>query len=371
MVFSMNRQRVAIDITSMHVTGAGTATYVRELMKSMTLLDGIAEMYPIDYRNFFSRKYKLSRSIDTIGRELVWQQFILPSLAVKHGARILHSPAMISPLRCPIPVVLTLLDAYIVRSPNSFSVWQRTVANHLLPRCIERADKLIAISHFTKREILDLYPHIPEDRITVTWLGVSPDFRVLDEQAGMAARVKYKLDRPFILSVSTIEPRKNIRMLIQAFARIKERIDHDLVLTGAYGWKSKDLYRLISDLGLGGRIKFTGYVPLEDLPAIYNLADLFVYPSLYEGFGLPPLEAMACGCPVITSNVASLPEVVGDAAVMVDPLDTEQISASILNLLLDAGRCSLLKSAGIIQAAKFTWASCARQTLDVYGELWS
>jgi glycosyltransferase involved in cell wall biosynthesis len=361
--------RIAFDTSSLALTGGGTATYLRELMKALGCLDNDICLSMHDYPPFFSRSRKVLRVLDTLNRELIWQQRILPLQAKKTGAAILHSPAMICPLACDVPIVLTVLDAYIVRSPRSFSFWQRTMMNHLFPRCIERADRIIAISNFTKNEILDLYPHIPEEKIFVTWLGVHERFRITPKEHKETIRRKYCLDKPFILSVSTIEPRKNLKTLIMAFARIKDKIDHDLVLIGAYGWNSKDLYSMISDLKLNDRIRFPGYVDIEELPVIYNLADVFVYPSLYEGFGLPPLEAMACGCPVITSNVASLPEVVGDAAETLDPLDIEALEFSIKKMLHDVDVRNKFIEKGLQNIKHFTWEQCAAETVKVYNSL--
>jgi len=360
---------VAIDVSSLNLTGAGTTTYLVELMNSIESFDRGIVFNKYDYRHFFSRDNRILRKVDTVLREIIWQQFLLPSYAKNSKVDILHVPAMISPLKCRVPVVLTIHDTYVIRSPLSFPVWQRTIANSLLPACIERADKLLAVSHFTKREILELYPRIPESKIEVTWLGVHQRFRVMGEGPKEEARTTYNLDKPFILSVSTIEPRKNLKLLINAYANIKDCIDHDLVLTGVYGWKSKDLYSMVRDFGLLDRVKFTGYVPQHILPLLYNLADLFVYPSLYEGFGLPPLEAMACGCPVITSNVASLPEVVGDAALTFNPLSVDALACSIEQLLKDSGKRNSLKTKGMDRAKQFTWERCAHATVDAYKSL--
>jgi glycosyltransferase involved in cell wall biosynthesis len=364
----MNK-KIAIDISSLHLTGTGTATYITELMRGVEALESGVTFNRFDCQPLFSRSSRILRKIDTIYRELMWQHAVLPSRVRKTKADILHSPAMISPVKCSIPVVLTIFDTCIISSPQSFPLWQRTITNKVLPTCINRADKLIAISHFTKREILRLFPKVSADKIVVTWLGVNPRFKVLDEAYKGSVRSKYKLDRPFILSVSTSNPRKNLKTLIHAYARIKDHIDHDLVLTGEYGWKSTEVYSLVTDLGLRERIKFTGYVPLEELPAIYNLADLFVYPSLYEGFGLPPLEAMACGTPVITSNVTSLPEVVGESAIMLDPLNTELLAQSMGDLIKNDSDRNSLRCKGIERAKLFTWEKCARETLAVYDSL--
>jgi glycosyltransferase involved in cell wall biosynthesis len=361
--------KVAFDISALKLTGGGTATYLRELVQALADLDSGLTYSMLDYPQYFSRSSRVLRKLDTLNRELIWQQLILPARAIDSGASVLHSPAMICPVKCRLPIVMTVLDAYIVRSPQSFPLWQRARMNHLLPRCINRADRIVAISHFTKNEILNLFPFVNEEKIIVTWLGVNSRFKIVTDELKEKVRAKYRLDKPFILSVSTIEPRKNLKTLVKALALLKDRIDHELVLTGSYGWMCKDLYSLISDYNLSDRIKLPGYVDLEDLPAMYNLAEMFVYPSLYEGFGLPPLEAMACGCPVITTNVASLPEVVGNAAMLFDPLDVEQLSFSIERLLNGTSIQNELKSKGLSRTSIFSWEKCARETLAVYNDL--
>ena len=364
----MNKN-VAIDISSLQLTGTGTATYIIELMKSIEALECGVTFSKLDNQPLFSRSSRVLRKIDTIYRELIWQQIVLPSQAKKSKADILHSPAMISPVRSTIPTVLTVFDTCIVSSPQSFPLWQRTITNKFLPTCIERADRIIAISHFTKREILRIYPDTPADKIIVTWLGVNPRFRILNEESKLTVRKKYNLGKPFILSVSSSNPRKNLKTLIDAYSKIQDQIDHDLVLTGEYNWKSNELYKLVVELGLSDRVKFTGYLPAEDLPVLYNLADLFVLPSLYEGFGLPPIEAMACGTPVITSNVTSLPEVVGDAAITLDPLNLELLAQTMRNLIMNDTERATLRNKGIERAKLFTWEKCACETLAVYKSL--
>jgi len=362
-------KQIAYDISTLALTGAGTSTYLRELLAALDRGHNDISPVLLDYKPFFSRSNRLLRVFDTLNRELVWQQRVLPRLAKNAGCAILHSPAMLCPLQCDMPIVYTVPDIYIVRSPGAFPLWQRNIMNRLFHRCVERADIIIAISQFTKNEILELYPHISEEKVIVTWLGVHERFKPVSAELKEMVRRKYALNRPFVLAVSTIEPRKNLITLIRAFARIKDRTEHDLVLAGPYGWGSKELYSLITNLGLDDRVRFTGYVDIEDLPAVYNLADIFVYPSLYEGFGLPPLEAMACGCPVITSDVASLPEVVGDAAEKLDPFDVEALACSMEKFLQDAGLRQEFTAKGLRRASCFTWEKCANDTVAVYNTL--
>ena len=174
---------------------------------------------------------------------------------------------------------------------------------------------------------------------------------------------------PFILAVGVLQPRKNLARLVEAFAAVARSIPHQLVLVGKEGWAHDELQATIARAGLGSRIVFTGYVPDADLPGFYNAADVFVYPSLYEGFGLPPLEAMQCGTPVIAGDTSSLPEVVGDAGILVDPRDTGKIAAALADLLRDERERARLRELGFERAKRFSWEETARQTVEVYRDV--
>jgi glycosyltransferase involved in cell wall biosynthesis len=201
-------------------------------------------------------------------------------------------------------------------------------------------------------------------------LGVDAAYRPLEDTAALATLAgKYGLPEEIILYVGTLEPRKGLDTLLDAYARLAGEVCHHLVIAGKRGWYTDLLFRLVERLGIAGRVHFTDYVPDEDLPGLYNLADLFVFPSRYEGFGLPPLEAMACGVPVITTTAASLPEVVGDAALLVSPGDAEALAAALRRGLVDAGLRADLRGRGVKRARCFTWEATARRTLQVYEEL--
>lgn len=185
----------------------------------------------------------------------------------------------------------------------------------------------------------------------------------------MAFLHRQGLVRPYVLAVGNLEPRKNLPGLLRAFARLAPEVPHDLVLVGAEGWLTGEIHATLDELRLGGRVRMTGFVEDADLPAWYGAADLFVYPSLYEGFGLPVLEAMACGAPVVTSNVSSLPEVAGDAALLVDPSDVDSIAEEMRRGLTDAALALDLRRRGQLRAADFTWDRTAEQTVAVYREV--
>lgn len=241
----------------------------------------------------------------------------------------------------------------------------------LFPRTLKTADRIIAVSNSTKRDLIN-YFNIPEEKIKVILEAADEKFKLLNKEEINEVKQKYNLNFPFILYVGTLEARKNIPTLIKAFYKIKKKnIEHKLVIAGKKGWKYKEIFETIDKLDLQNDVVFTGYVSDEDLPALYNAADLFVYPSIYEGFGLPPLEAMACGTPVITSNTSSLPEVVGDAGIMVDPCDVDGLTQTMCDVLTNDGLREDMIKKGLERAKMFTWEKCARETLKVYEEVYN
>jgi glycosyltransferase involved in cell wall biosynthesis len=229
------------------------------------------------------------------------------------------------------------------------------------------ADAIITISESTRRDSLRLLG-IPPQKIFTTQLGVDPAYRpIRDSRLREEIRQKYGLPENFILYVGLVEPRKNLPGLIQAYRSVVgQGVRHRLVIAGRFGWNYRQVLEEIDRLGLQDLVSFTGYVPRQDLPIVYNLASLFVYPTLYEGFGLPALEALACGTPVITSEVASLPEIMGEAGILIPPGDGQALSQAILSVLSDQALRERMKEKGPQQAAAFTWERTARQTLQVY-----
>jgi glycosyltransferase involved in cell wall biosynthesis len=236
----------------------------------------------------------------------------------------------------------------------------------------------LADSRATKEDLIELYDTAP-DKITVLYSGVDSRFTP-EAQAGEAERIRqrYKLGhQPVILGLGTLQPRKNYSRLISAFAKIADvsrrldgrPINHNLVVVGKKGWLFDSIIADAARLGVRTRVIFPGFVDDEDLPALYRTADLFVFPSLYEGFGLPPLEAMACGTPVVTSNVSSLPEVVGDAGLTVDPTDINGLANSMSRALQDTRLREQMIQRGLERAAEFTWLRAAQQLCQVYQEM--
>jgi glycosyltransferase involved in cell wall biosynthesis len=253
-----------------------------------------------------------------------------------------------------------------------FVIWEshplsRTlIYRTLLWRTLKFADKIIAVSEQTKKDLINIMT-VPEEKIKVVYEAVNERFIQMDKVYCRDSLIRYNITAPFILYVGTLEPRKNIPTLIKAFYKIKKSgIDYKLVIAGKRGWDYKEIFDIIKNLRLQTDVIFTGYVPEEDLPILYNAADLFVYPSLYEGFGLPPLEAMACGTPVITSNVSSLPEVVGGAGVMVDPNCVDGLAKELNEVLKNDDLRKDLRAKGLERAKMFSWNKTAKETLSIY-----
>lgn len=290
-----------------------------------------------------------------------------PMDALIGPADLFHAADHLLPPLAGCKSVFTLYDLTTVKFPQTHSALNRWFSQLMLPRFLRRADKILAISECTRRDALDLY-HLPAAKIITIPLGVSIYPAAGPAQNSDQVQARYHLPPQYLLYVGTIEPRKNLPVLFSALQQANLP-DLKLVVVGKKGWLYEQTFRQLQELGLGSRVLFTGFVPDEELLPIYQKASAFVFPSLYEGFGLPVLEAMACGAPVICSNASSLPEVAGEAAILVPPADVRGWSQAIAHITQNEGLRAQLREAGLRQAARFSWASTARQTGSVYREL--
>lgn len=295
---------------------------------------------------------------------VLWEQSVQPWVLRRIRADLVHGPAFVGPLLTPCPVVVTIHDLSFIRFPSLFRPANRLYLTVLTRLSARRARRLIAVSAYTAAEVTRLLG-VPLERIDVVYHGVDPAFHPLPADEVAAFRQRQGLPERFILFVGTLEPRKNLVRLVEAFARIRDgRVG--LVLAGGKGWLYDELFARVEALGLSREVIFPGYVMNDELPLWYNAATVLAYPSVYEGFGLPVLEAQACSTPVLTSNVSSLPEAAGDAALMVDPYDVEALAAGLNRLLTDISLRHELRSAGLAHAKKFTWSHTAQETAQVY-----
>ena len=370
--------RIGIDYTSAATQGAGIGRYTRELLRALLAL-------PSD--NFYSLFYASGATLpqSEIGnlkskiRRLpfhdkwlmrIWQRLRIPIPVELLVGRVdlFHSPDFTLPPTLPgVPTLLTVHDLSFIRDPESAWPSLRAFLNKAVPRSVQRATHVLADSQATKADLIELFG-TPAEKITVLYAGVDARFAPVRDRAEIdRVCAKYQLPQPFILSVGTLQPRKNYGRLIQAFAR--SDIPHHLVITGGKGWLYESIFEQVMRSGLEGRVHFPGFVDDADLPALYSAADLFAYPSLYEGFGLPLLEAMACGTPVIGSNTSSLPEVIGDAGLQVDPRNVDDIARALMQMIEQPELRERSIGLGLERAKQFTWDKAARELLAIYDQI--
>ena len=376
--------RIGVDITAAVTQGGGIGRYTRELIYALIKADKENE-----YHLFSARQPAVLPVPDPVpaGENIRYHQaplnerwlyrlwyrlrLPLPVQLLTGSLDLFHSPDFVlPPVRGGIPTILTVHDLSFVHFPDTFTPALVNYLNKVVPWSVERATHILADSQATKDDLMNIW-QVGAEKVTVLYSGVSGRFRpVTDKKQLAAVRKKYGLgSEPFLVSVSTLQPRKNFQMLIRAFKPVAEQQPHNLVIAGGKGWLYEEMLAEVEKQGLAGRVKFIGFVADSDLPALYSEASLMVFPSLYEGFGLPLLEAMACGVPVLSSNSSCLPEVVGEAAVQLSPTDQEAWSQMMNGLLADSGRRARMVAAGFLQARKFTWKKAAVQLLGIYREL--
>lgn len=365
--------RVGIDARISFYSQAGIGQYTRQLIRALS--DIVQEDEIIILR---SRKDKadlvpghrfLQRSLWTPSHHRL-EQFTLPLEIAWRDLHLLHSPDFIPPLRRNCKSVITIHDLAFLQFPNMLT---RESARYYgqIDEAVRSADHIIAVSESTKKDIIRLLG-VSDKQITVIYEAANPVFRPLDRaQAARWAEAQFGIVGDFALFLGTIEPKKNLGTLFKAYRQLLDtyHIDARLVVAGARGWLYEDVFAEVEKLGLEQEIVFLGRPSDDDLLQLYNAATVLVHPSLYEGFGLTPLEAMTCGTPVIVSNVSSLPEVVGDAGLLVDPEDVEHMAVAMWRVLQTQELQQELRDKGLQRASNFSWAKTAKQTLDLYHQL--
>jgi len=303
--------------------------------------------------------------------KILWAHLYLPNRIRAHRIDLFHEPSFVAPVFKRCPMVTTVYDIAHLYFPFCYTRRTRAYLNRLLPRSIRQSDLLIAISESTKNDIIDHFG-IPPEKVHVVHGGVDPVYRTIeDEERLEEVRKAYRIKGDFILTVGGITPRKNLIRLIRAFKMLRDdrKIDCQLVIVGKKGWLYEGVFKEAAASGLEDSIIFCDYIPKDHLLYLYNAAAVFAYPSLYEGFGLPILEAMACGCPVVASNRSSMPEVCGKAALLIDPEDVEGLSEALFKAVTDSPLREDLIKEGYKQVEKFSWERAADKTLAVYKRL--
>lgn len=281
---------------------------------------------------------------------------------------LFHAPDYLLPPVRKGARVITVHDLSFLVVPQYAEPNLAAYLSRALPGSVERATLIFADSETTRQDLVS-HLRIPPEKVEVVYAGVDPAFApVVDEARLQAVRARHGITGPFILNVGTLEPRKNVEGLIRAFAllRAEGRLPHRLLLAGGKGWLYEGIFNLVQELRLQDAVSFLGYVAEADLPALLSMADVFVYPSFYEGFGLPPLEAMACGTPVVASKAPCLPEVLGDAALLVDPADSQELAWAMEQVIEDSKLRSTLLAKGRARAAEYTWVAAAEKALASY-----
>ena len=370
--------RVAIDLTALLPEATGVDNYLKNLVLSLGRIDH-ANRYRI-YVNYEDRGLfdgSLPGNFEVVPLSLrprpirlLFQQVALPVAARRWTADVVHSPSFIMPLyRGRQRHVLTIYDMTFFTLPECHTSLRRSAMyRRALLASIRRADLITAPSRSTVEQILAVVPDIPKDRIREVVPGINEEFRPLDPARVRREVRRLRLPESYLLHVGTIEPRKNLPRLIDAYRRLvtRSQTDAHLVLAGRLGWSYEEVLAAIGAGDLRDRIHAPGYVPQADLPWYYAGAKLFVYPSLQEGFGFPPLEAMACGLPVISSLSTSLTENLAGAAELVPPDDVEALAGAMRRLLRDERLRDERRRQGLERSARYSWSETARRTLDCY-----
>ncbi len=364
--------RIGLDARMAYYSAAGLGRYINGLLAGLISFDRNNQ-----YTIYQSRKdrqvYQLppnfrARPLWTPCHH-AWEQAALPVELAWSRLDVLHSPDFIPPLRRRCRSVITVHDLAFLRYPQFLTPDARRYYGQISP-AVKSADLIIAVSESTKRDLVEMLS-VAQEKVRVVYEAPSPHFRPLAEDAaGVPDRIQ-ALPKPFLLFVGTLEPRKNVPALLRATARIREERGPrtpSLVLAGGKGWLYQEALGLIGQLDLSDKVVLFGPATPDELLWLYHRAEMLVLPSFYEGFGLPVVEAMACGTPVVASRTSSLPEVAGDAALLVDPLDIDGLAEAICRVLDDHALRGSMRRAGLDQAARFDWASTARATLEVYQE---
>jgi glycosyltransferase involved in cell wall biosynthesis len=366
--------RIAIDAHSVGTGLGGNESYATNLIEALAEVDQINQ-----YTIFVTRRAARERFSNRwpnfqVRATLPHTPFVRIPLTLsaelrRHRVDVLHVQFTAPPLS-PCPVVVSIHDLSFEHLPQTFKRRSRMQLRLTVRRSARNAAQIIALSQHARADLINTY-HLRPELVNVVPLAAPAAFApVTDDNELQRVRQTYGIQRDYILSVGSIQPRKNLRRLIEAYSLLRRESSGvklpQLVLVGKNAWLYDETHRALKDRGIGESIVLTGYVPESDLPALYSGALCFIYPSYFEGFGLPPLEAMKCGAPVIVGNKTSLPEVVGDAALMIDPFDIDAMAAAIKRVISDSDFRADLRDKGLERAKQFDWKETARQTLAVY-----
>jgi glycosyltransferase involved in cell wall biosynthesis len=365
--------RIAFDGTSLTPGRTGVGYYTEHLLHHLAReVETTGDELVVVSNQPIDTTHPLPRHVAVHDRlrfplRIAWMQMLAGRVLDDVRADVAHFTNGMIPLGASAARVVTIHDMSLKLYPECHPLRRRVINRPLINVAARVADAVVAVSNSARDDLLRFH-HIPAERVSVVYEAAGPDFRpIRDRVMRGRIRLRYGLPERFALYVGAIEPRKNLPRLVEAFAQARRQgIAHELVCVGPYGWSSRDLYAYVDRLGLRRVVHFTGYVPAEDLPALYSLSEFFVFPSIYEGFGLPVIEAMACGTPVITSNTSSLLEIAADAAETTDPHDRDALAAALVKLATCADRRRELSARGAERAQQFSWTRTAKEMLALY-----
>ena len=369
--------RIALDCSAIPRQMAGAGVYSYQLVRALAEIRSEHEFVVFARAGLFDDLADNHERVQVVPvntgsrvTRLAWEQAAMPFLLRRHNIDLLHSPHHHTPVVAgSVKRVVTFHDVTFLVLPERYPLVRRLYMSTLTRAAARVANAIIAPSRSTRDDVVRKLGVDP-NRITVIPEAAGPQYAPSDAAAVTRVRERYRLAGDYILSVSSLEPGKNRTRLIQAVARLRdEDVDCRLAIAGQPGWRYEGDMDLARELGLGDRVRYLGYVPDDDLPPLYSGAALLAYPSLYEGFGLPVLEAMACGTPVVAGNTSATAEVAGDAALLVDPLDVDGLARAMRRLLSDETLRADQRARGLERAAGYSWERTARETLALYESL--
>jgi glycosyltransferase involved in cell wall biosynthesis len=375
MVWSVGFMRIAIDARGANwYSGTGIGTYTSQIIKYMLQNDKknsyLLYWWGANYKNLYQEN--VSISIASKKHRKYFEEYYFPESLKNNSIDIYHVPqngiGLPSKKSCIYISTIHDLIPYVMPETVGKGYLKRFIS--AMPQIVQNSNTIITVSEFSKKDIIRIF-NVEEDKIKVTPLAAENYFNPMDkDKAKFFLKNKYNISSDFILYVGGFSPRKNVRSILLAFSRIYKNLskEYKVLILGSANDDHSYLISLCDTLNIIDNVIFTGYVPYEDLPFFYNSCSVFVYPSLYEGFGLPPLEAMSCSVPVITSNLSSIPEVVGDAALLINPFDTEELKSAMETVLEDPVISKKLSEAGYARSKLYSWKKTAEETLKVYKE---
>lgn len=341
----------------------GVSRYIGELIDALAPQLGEAERLAV-------MGQRVSAIASNPALRIVWEQTGLPLSGLARRLDVFHGPLNVVPLAMRTPKVVTVHDLAFLRFPDQLPHARRAYMLAATRFSARSADRIIAVSRSTADDLMD-WLDLPEERIAVIPEAPSPRIQRVSGTSLSVFGIRFAIERPYILAVGTLEPRKNLDFFLKVFASVADRIPHQLVLVGPEGWMTASFHQTLRDLNLGDRVRLTGFVSDAELGGWYSGADAFVFPSIYEGFGLPAVEAMTCGAPILASDASCFPDVIGNAGILVPPTNFEGWADALLRLVLDRELNEAFRRRSLAHGETYAWERTAAETLAIYRELGS